>query len=102
MSNLTFGLMYFQVPEPPTNKNEADELRWLVMVMDPTDPELSFVAGVLGFVLARGGITSKQWGRLQFCFDRVVRAYGIEALRCQSGSPDVRSVTGAVSDGGRQ
>ena len=55
-----FGLPAEHIPAHPRCEHWACHLRWLLMVMDPDDSSLAFVAGVLVHALNRGGISEKQ------------------------------------------
>lgn len=81
---LTFSLDFFAVPRPPDSDLWADNLRWMVMVMDCDDPYLSFVAGCLSQALKMEGLTRKQATACERIKARVVAAWQKSALDCQS------------------
>lgn len=86
-AGLTFGLTFDQVPEMPTTGNYADQLRWLLIVMDFDDPRIGFVAGCFSYCVANGGLTHRQILTLEKIIPRVLDAYQSGMLLCQSFPP---------------
>lgn len=71
--------------EPPLGKESdiQDVCTWLIRVMDKKDKSVVFVASIMTFFLQKGGISEKQFSSLTRVFDRVIDAYGRNALAVQ-------------------
>ena len=92
MSN-TFTLECHQVPAPPpTAALWADWLRWLVVVMNPDDPQLHFAASLLSHALKAGGLSEKQANAGNRMIERILAAYSAGDLRCMKAPRDVAQV----------
>ena len=57
---MEFTLNEDQVPEPPNSTSWADSLRWMLIVMDPDDTRMSFIASCFSQCLQNGFLTQKQ------------------------------------------
>lgn len=78
-----FTLRQHQVPEPPEGGRWDDHLRWLLMVMNPEDPQLHFAASILSHALRYGQISEKQAEAALRMLERIMLAYREGELRCQ-------------------
>ena len=86
-----FNLSRHQVPEPPYGSKEwFDWLRWMVVVMNPDDPQFHFVASLLSSAARYGSLTQKQAAAGNRAVERITAAYEAGDLRCmKSGTSDV-------------
>lgn len=89
MNDTPFTLEYHQVPAPPYgSKSWADWLRWLIVVMNPDDPQLHFAASLLSHSLKTGGLSEKQAAAANRTIQRVHDAFEAVDLLClKSGRP---------------
>lgn len=89
-----FTLSRHQVPEPPYGSTAwFDWLRWLVTVMNPSDPQFSFIASLLSSAVKYGRLTEKQADAGNRAIERVVAAYDAGDLLClKTGAPPAEVV----------
>lgn len=83
-NNIPFSLLSHQVPPMPSSTRWADILRWMVIVMDPDDSRLSFIASLLSHSLKYGGLSEKQSAAATKIYDRIVEAFEDGILVCQN------------------
>ena len=86
-SNSPFSLTSDCVPSPPVSTQWADVLRWLVMVMDPQDTRLSFIAGLLSHTLKHGGLTDRQSAAGNKIWHAIQADFRASILVCQNTQP---------------
>lgn len=90
---LTFTLNRHQVPQPPEGSDKwSDWLRWLVMVMNPDDPQLHFIASLLHYSVQNGGLTERQAKAASRALSRVYDAFSIGDLLCMKTGPEPAEV----------
>ncbi len=78
-----FTLSRHQVPEPPYgSKAWFDWLRWMVVVMNPDDPQFHFVASLLSSAVRYGRLTEKQAAAGNRAIERITAAYEAGDLLC--------------------
>lgn len=84
-----FTLTRHQVPEPPYGSRAwFDWLRWMVVVMNPDDPQFHFVASLLSSAARYGRLTEKQAAAGNRAIARITDAYEAGDLLClKVGSP---------------
>ena len=83
MSN-PFTLQSYQVPDPPESSLWTDLLRWIVMVVDPDDKQLPFIASCLAYSFKHNGLTEKQALVCNKILQRVIASFDSETLFCQN------------------
>ncbi len=70
--------------DPPREQCDVQDVcTWLIRVMDKKDKSVVFVASIMTFFLQKGGISEKQYSSLVRVYDRVLDAYGRNALAVQ-------------------
>ncbi|MDB6178985.1 hypothetical protein PAF17_15950 [Paracoccus sp. Z330] len=78
-----FTLERHQVPEPPHESALwPDWLRWLVVVMNPDDPQLHFAASLLSHALKTGSLSQKQAAAGNRMLNRVFASFQEGDLLC--------------------
>lgn len=89
-----FTLSRHQVPQPPIMSDSwADLLRWLVVVMNPDDPQLPFAASLLADTLKKGVLTERQADAADRLMIRILDAYVNGDLLCiKAGNAPARVV----------
>lgn len=94
MSEQPFTLERHQVPQPPiVSTSWFDWLRWLVVVMNPDDPQFHFIASLLSHAARYGALTENQAGAANRAIDRVFTAYEAGDLLCiKTGQPPAEVV----------
>lgn len=79
-----FTLQSYQVPDFPESTIWTDQLRWLIMVMDPDDKQLPFIASCLAYSFKNNGLTEKQAVVCNKILQRVCARFESETLLCQN------------------
>ncbi len=90
-----FRLRGDQVPDFPSDANWRDALRWLVMVMDHDDPQLSIAASMLCTVLSKGGMSQKQATWAQDILNRVLERFNEGRLDSQQPNRETSESRGS-------
>ncbi len=91
--SLSFTLQRHQVPEPPEGSDQwSDWLRWLVMVMNPTDPQFPLIASLLHYAAQNGAQTQRQAKAANRTIARVHDAYSVGDLLCMKSGPESADV----------
>lgn len=90
-----FTLTNQQVPQPPIMSDDwADLLRWMIVVMNPDDPQLPFAASLLADALKKGALTERQSAAADRLMIRILGAYVAGDLLCiKTGNPPAKVVT---------
>ena len=86
-----FTLYAHQVPCCPDAPTWFDCLRWLVVVMNPDDRSLLFVASCLSHAIKNNGLTEKQGDACAKVFERVCRDFNAGLLLCQNTGPSLKA-----------
>lgn len=84
MSKMSFSLNCDQVPDYPTTRTWTDVLRWAVMVMDPDDTRLPFMASVLSQAIEKDGLSEKQTKACNRILASVTKDWMAGILVCQN------------------
>lgn len=84
-----FTLTMDQVPDPPESANWSCLLRWLIVVMDPADHRLPFIAAMYVSCLRSGGLSQPQAEACNMVLQDTSTAWAEHRLLCQRTAPDL-------------
>ena len=89
MSIVNISLNRDQVPEPPHSEHSyGDTLRWLLMVMDPFDPDMKIIAFALSqWLSGLGQIDDDLLGVCESIHGKIDMMFDRGELLCQKVSP---------------